>query len=67
MPVWITTNSTCEPGTVVSPAGTPRSYIVEITNGQVRKTNRTLSHYQLSSTHVLHAVVLPRSDQELVQ
>ena len=27
-PVWVTTNGTNEPGTVVAPAGTPRSYIV---------------------------------------
>ena len=43
MPVWITTDSACEPGTVISPAGTPRSYIVETSNGQVRRNQQHLT------------------------
>ena len=42
-PVWITNNSTNEPGTVVSPAETPRSYIVETNNGQVRRNQQHLT------------------------
>ena len=42
-PVWVTTNNTSEPGTVVSPAGTPRSYIVETSNGQVRRNQQHLT------------------------
>ena len=41
--VWVTTNNTNEPGIVVSPAGTPRSYIVETNGGQVRRNQQHLT------------------------
>ena len=41
--VWVTNNSTNEPGTVVSPAETPRSCIVETNNGQVKKNQQHLT------------------------
>ena len=42
-PVWVANNSTNEPGMVVSPAETSRSYIVETNNGQVRRNQQHLT------------------------
>ena len=41
--VWVTTNNTSEPGIVVSPAGAPRSYIVETNSGQVKRNQQHLT------------------------
>ena len=41
--VWVTTGNKQTTGTVAAPAGTPRSYIVNTTDGQFRRTRRHLT------------------------
>ena len=47
--VWITASNSQIPGTVVSNAGTPRSYLVDTPSGPVRR-NRQHLHRRLSRT-----------------
>ena len=41
-PVWVNTNNGQIPGTVVQPASTPRSYMVNVPTGQLHRTRRDL-------------------------
>ena len=41
--VWVRTENTQQPGTIVSAADTPRSYLVSTPSGQVRRNRRHLN------------------------
>ena len=43
-PVWIQTENTHIPGTVVEQATTPRSYIISTPTGQIRRNKISLRH-----------------------
>ena len=43
-PIWIQTENTQVPGTVVQQAATPRSYIVSTPTGQIRRNRVSLRH-----------------------
>jgi transposase InsO family protein len=42
-PVWVNTQGRQTPGNIVQPANTPRSYVIEVPSGQVRRNRSNLN------------------------
>ena len=40
--VWVSTDGDAVPGTVISPAGSPRSYVVQTPTGEIRRNQHQL-------------------------
>jgi transposase InsO family protein len=53
--VWVRTRNATEPGRVIQPAQTPRSYVVQTPSGQLRRTQSHLSRRPSADTNPSHS------------